>query len=117
MLQYQGRNEQKIALDFSSFPLVNDEKMGDGICSHYTFCTENAYFVLRVDYAGSMDDEMVTSQYSVLSVNHLGEYPAGEDGYVEEYPDVFHYEDSEIIFESDSIDELYHFLQSQTIQG
>lgn len=116
MLQYQGRNAPRVAFDFSSFSFMDNEIVGDGICSHYTFCTENAYLTLRIDYVSTTNGNLAVPQYSVLSVNHLGEYPA-EEGYVEEYPDIFHDEDSEIIFESDSIDELYHFLQSQAIQG
>lgn len=111
MLEYQSDYGQRTTGSTLSFPFTLDED----IFSQYIFCTENAYLTLQVDFERS--NEWISPYYTVLSVNHLGEHPLGEDGYVEEYPDVFHDEDSEIIFESDNLEELYHFLQSQSIQG
>ncbi|WP_298771030.1 hypothetical protein [uncultured Shewanella sp.] len=113
MLEYKDRYGQKsINSTLLSLPYSSNED----VFSQYTFCTENAYLTLQVDFhASSSIDEWSTPYYTVLSVNHLGEYSSIDDGYVEEYPDVFHDEDSEIIFESDNLEDLYHFLQSQSI--
>ncbi|WP_299003114.1 hypothetical protein [uncultured Shewanella sp.] len=111
MLEIQSDYGQKTIGSSLSFPFILDEN----IFSQYTFCTENAYLTLQVDF--EVNDEWGSPYYTVLSVSHLGELPLSDDGYVEEYPDVFHSEDSEIIFESDNLEELYHFLQSQSIQG
>ncbi|WP_299493977.1 hypothetical protein [uncultured Shewanella sp.] len=114
MFEFTDNVSQKDIFSVVSYPSVLDE----AITSQYSFVTENAYLKLQIDYIASpMGNEWSRPYYTVLSINHLGEFSSGEEGYVEEYPDVFHDEDSEIIFESDSIDELYRFLQSQSIQG
>ncbi|QFU21273.1 hypothetical protein FM038_003340 [Shewanella eurypsychrophilus] len=91
-----------LGFDLSQYPWLVDKSWHNDVSPSFYFKTSTGYMVLWVDYEDPVQrEDSVQKRYVVMTTANSG---------TDEFPDIHHNEDSEVILETESPTELITYL-------
>lgn len=93
--------EFELGFDLTQYDWLVDKSWHNDVCPSFYFKKLDEYFVLWVDYKDPECREYEQCRYTVISAINEG---------TEDSPEVFSFDDSRTVFESESVAELMEFL-------
>lgn len=92
-----------LGFDLANYDWLVDKSWHNDVCPSFTYKKAGQYFVLWVDYLNPETREFELSRYTIVTAINEG---------TEGCPEVFSFDGSQTVFESESVAELIGFFDS-----
>ncbi|NQX97165.1 MAG: hypothetical protein HRT73_04685 [Flavobacteriales bacterium] len=93
----------ELGFDLAKYDWLTDKSWHNDVCPSFTYKTSVGYFILWVDYIDPEQREFEQCRYTVISAINEGD---------EDSPEIFSFNESETIFESESVADLIELFGS-----
>ncbi len=95
----------ELGFDLAKYDWLTDKSWHNDVCPSFTYKTAVGYFILWVDYIDPEQREFEQCRYTVINAINEGD---------EDSPEIFSFDGSQTVFESEYVTDLIKFLEGAT---